>query len=130
MTRLSPGGLASPLSLWAPVVAYMALIFAASAMSHPPSPANVSDKILHFAGYGGLGLVALRATARGRRAGVTLGAAAAAWAIAAGYGVTDEWHQRFVEERSPDLADAVADALGAAAAIAAAFGIIRGSRAV
>lgn len=130
MIRLAPGGAVSPVSLWAPVVLYMGLIFSVSAMSQPPAPAEVSDKTLHFAAYGGLGLAALRATAGGRWAGVTAGAAVAAWAIATGYGVTDEVHQRFVPGRSPDPADVLADAFGAAAAIAGAFGIIRGSRAV
>lgn len=108
----------------------MAAIFAASALSRPPSPPDVSDKTLHFAAYGGLGLLSLRAVAGGQAAGVTAATAATAWAIASAYGVSDEVHQRFVPGRAADPADVLADALGAAAAIAGAFGIIRGSRAV
>lgn len=108
----------------------MAAIFALSSLSQPPSPPEVNDKTLHFAAYGGLGLVTLRAMAGGQGAGVTLGAAAAAWAVATAYGVSDEVHQRFVPGRTSDPADVLADALGAAAAIAGAFGIIQGSRAV
>lgn len=126
----APDASASRVSLWAPVAIYMGAIFVLSSMSQPPSPPQVSDKTQHFAAYGGLGLVALRATSGGRLAGVTAGAAAAAWAVASAYGVSDEIHQRFVPGRSPEAADVIADALGAAAAILGAFGIIRGSRAL
>lgn len=115
--------------LWTPVAIYMAAIFAVSSLSHPPSPPQISDKVQHFAGYSGLGLVTLRAVAGGQAAGVTAGAAATAWAIASAYGVSDEVHQRFVPGRASDLADVLADALGAAAGILGAFAIIRGSRA-
>lgn len=120
----------SRLSLWGPVVAYMALIFALSAMSSPPSPGPINDKVLHFGFYGGLAAVTLRATAGGRLAGLTGPAMAAAWAIATLYGVSDEFHQRFVPYRSSDLADLVADSLGAAVAVGVlgASGIIARSR--
>ncbi len=116
--------------LWAPVAGYMAVIFALSGMASPPTPARTSDKTLHVVGYGGLGLVALRATAGGALSGVTGGAATAAWAIASLYGLTDEYHQSFVPERTADPADALADAVGAACTIglAWAFGIIARSR--
>lgn len=127
---LSHAGARSRASLWTPVALYMGAIFALSSLSHPPSPPQVSDKVQHFAAYSGLGLVTLRAVAGGQAAGVTAGAAATAWAIATAYGVSDEVHQRFVPGRASDPADVVADALGAAAGIAGAFGIIRGSRAV
>jgi VanZ family protein len=107
----------SALSLWAPVVAYMSLVFALSAMSSPPSPVHVSDKIEHFVFYGGLALVALRATAGGRLAGVTPGALVAAWAIASVYG---EFHQWFVPGRSAEVADWLADTLGAVTAMSVA----------
>ena len=116
--------------LWAPVAAYMALIFVLSGMAAPPIPAQTSDKTLHVVGYGGLGIVALRATAGAVLSGVTGGSAAAAWTIATLYGVTDEYHQSFVPERTADPADALADAVGAAATIGSAwaFGIITRSR--
>jgi VanZ family protein len=116
--------------LWAPVAGYMALIFVLSGMASPPTPAQASDKTLHFVGYGGLGVVALRATAAATMSGVTGGSAAAAWTIASLYGLSDEYHQSFVPERTADVADAVADAAGAAATIVPvwAFGIIARSR--
>ena len=118
------------LTLWGPVVAYMALIFALSATDSPPSPAQVDDKAQHFLGYGGLGVLALRATAGGALSGLTAGTALAAWALAAAYGVTDEYHQRFVPGRTADVADVLADATGAAIGVLAAwaFGIIARSR--
>ena len=120
----------SRLSLWGPVVAYMALIFALSAMSSPPSPGPINDKVLHFGFYGGLAAVTLRATSGGRLTGITWTVIAAAWAIATAYGATDEFHQAFVPHRSADLADLVADSLGAAVAVGAlgASGIIARSR--
>lgn len=122
----------SRLSLWAPVGACMALIFWLSSMSSPPSPGPVNDKVLHFAAYGGLATLCLRATSGGRLAGLTPRAAVLAWLLAVGYGATDEVHQRFVPHRTADVADLAADALGAAAAAAGALGasgIIARSRA-
>lgn len=111
----------SALSLWAPVVAYMSLVFTLSAMPSPPSPVQVNDKVEHFVFYGGLALVALRATAGGRVSGVTRRALLAAWAIATIYGATDEFHQWFVPGRSAEVADWIADTLGAATAMAVAM---------
>lgn len=117
MSPLDPAIRPSAVSLWAPVVAYMAIVFGLSAMSSPPSPVHVNDKIEHFVFYGGLALVALRATAGGRLIGVTPAALVAAWAIASVYGVTDEFHQWFVPGRSAEVADWIADTLGAATAL-------------
>lgn len=133
MNRPAGAGAPGPsrLSLWGPVVVYMGLIFWASSMSSPPSPGAVNDKVLHLACYGGLAGLTLRATAGGRLAGVTWTAALLAWAIATVYGATDEFHQSFVPQRSVELADLVADAVGAALAVAVvgASGIIARSRA-
>lgn len=112
------------LSLWLPVIAYMAALFYLSSPGAPSQPPQISDKTLHVVGYGGLALVTLRAVAGGRWSGVTWSAVVIAWAIAALYGVTDEIHQMFTAGRSPELADVGADALGAAAAVGA-CGIIR-----
>jgi VanZ family protein len=107
--------------LWGPVLVYMGVIFALSAMPEPPAPPGVDDKTQHFLAYGGLGLVTLRATAGGTLAGLSAPAAVAAWAIATLYGATDEWHQGFVPGRSRDLLDLRADALGAALATGVAW---------
>jgi VanZ family protein len=116
--------------LWGPVAVYMAVIFALSAMPKPPAPPGIDDKSQHFLGYAGLGAVTLRATSGGALAGLRGGAALAAWAISAIYGVSDEVHQRFVPGRTADLLDLRADVLGAAAGIVVAWlsGILLRSR--
>ena len=116
--------------LWGPVALWMALIFAVSSMSAPPSPLPSHDKVEHFVAYGGLGALAMRAAAGGTLSGLGGGAAVAAWLIATGYGISDEYHQSFVPNRSSDPADALADAGGAATAVLGlwAFGIIARSR--
>ena len=45
-----------------------------------------------------------------------------AFVIAVLYGVSDEFHQSFVPGRTPDAADVLADAVGAALALTAAWG--------
>jgi VanZ family protein len=109
------------------VLLYMFGIFLASSVSDPPMPSQVPDVSLHGAAYFGLTLLLIRALALNKWSGVTATTLAAAWTIAALYGVSDEWHQSFVPHRHADLRDVVADAIGAVAATAAvgAWGIIR-----
>lgn len=108
----------------------MAAIFYASSMSDIPGPVGYwfSDTILHMACYGGFALFVLRALARGKWTGVTVGMAIAAWLLATLYGASDEWHQIYVPGRSSELRDLVNDAAGALAAVGAAgaWGIMRG----
>ena len=115
------------ISLWAPVAAYMALIFYLSSLSDAPLSQGMSDKSGHGIGYFGFGLVVTRAVAGGLPAPVTWRIAVAALAIGIGYGCTDEFHQLFVPGRSADLADLAVDAVSVAASVAAlwAWGIIR-----
>ena len=77
----------------------------------------------HAVAYGVLAAVLLRGLvgARWRRVGVE-----AAWQaalLATLYGVTDEVHQRFVPLRTPELADLIADAAGATAAVFLIWGL-------
>jgi VanZ family protein len=100
----------------------MAAIYYGSAMSTVPGPAAaVSDTVLHMSGYAGLAVLALRATARGRWAGVTVGALAAALVIATIHGVTVEWMQMFVPSRAAEWRDVGNDVLGALLALAPAW---------
>jgi len=117
------------LSLWAPVVIYMAAIFSVSADPDPPAPKSISDKLMHMAAYGGLAVLVFRAVAGGIPARVTRRAAGATMLIAAAYGISDEFHQLFVPGRSADLNDLFADVAGAAIALIGcwAWGIIRTS---
>jgi VanZ family protein len=116
---------------WAVAVAYMALMYLASSgpgVALPP--VRNLDKVLHAGEYGVLSALVAWALARGRLRSASVRVLVAAVVISTAYGATDEWHQLFVPGRQADLADLLADALGALAAAVAirAWGIIaRGS---
>ncbi len=98
---------------WVWPVALAAVIFAWSSRSRVPDVGDWIphfDKVVHFAVYGLLGVLVCR-LGRGARAAVL------AVVLTSAYGVTDEWHQSFVPGRSAELADWVADTLGALAAV-------------
>jgi hypothetical protein len=93
-------------------IAIAALIFLASSRSRVMDVGMVpeSDKIAHFAVYGLLATLVCR-LGHGWRA------AAGALLVASLYGATDEWHQSFVPGRTPQVADWIADTVGAALAV-------------
>lgn len=110
--------------LWAPPLLVAAAIFISSSSVpsfSPPAP----DYVLHAIVYGLLGFLLFRAIGGGLRRAPGRGAALTGTAMAALYGVSDEIHQMFVPGRSPQISDAVADAVGAAAATGAAWLAIR-----
>lgn len=107
---------------WAPVVAYMALIFVLSSISNTPALPGGSDKQLHGLLYAGLAALVMRALAGGWRRRMTLGMAALAIALAGLYGISDEYHQSYVPNRQSDARDVVADTVGAAVAAGACVG--------
>ena len=78
----------------------------------------MSDKSGHSIGYALLAVVLLRAFARGRLSGVTWTAGLAAIGLATMYGVSDEFHQSFVQGRHGTPVDVLIDAVGVALAIA------------
>jgi VanZ family protein len=92
----------------------MVLLFVLSAQpSLPAPPGPFNDKQVHASAYALLAALWVRALAGGRWDGVTGGTAAAAAVVAILYAATDEVHQLFVTGRTADLADLVADAIGA-----------------
>jgi VanZ family protein len=100
--------------LWLPVLVYMAALFGVSSLHEVPSiPGDTGGRFVHFAAYGGLAMVTLRALASGEWSGVRTATVIGAVAIASLYGVSDEYHQKFVPGRTFDVIDMVADALGA-----------------
>jgi VanZ family protein len=104
---------------WLPVVLWAALILWFSAQPADDLPDvgfQVPDKLVHASIYAVLGALVARAL---RRRGAVVALAAIA-AIAA-FGLFDEWTQHFSPGRQPDLADALADTLGAAAGYLAAM---------
>lgn len=121
-----------PRCLWAPVALYMALIFGLSSISQLPQLPEGSDKNLHALLYSGLGALLVRALAGGWRAHITLMTAITATGISALYGVSDEFHQRFVPLRQVESLDVLADSIGAAVAALGlyAWGIIQRRNAV
>jgi len=100
------------LSLWAPVVVYMGLIFLVSGLPSAPLPEGVSDKSGHVLAYLVLGVLSVRAVGGGLGRRVTISIALGALAISVGYGAFDEWHQGLVPGRFPDMTDWYADAIG------------------
>jgi VanZ family protein len=107
------------LSLWVPVILVMAIIWNASALPSAPGPSDIPDWALHGLAYMTLSVVAVRAFAGARWAGVTWTALVSGWLLAASYGATDEWHQMYVPGRFSELRDWAADAIGALAGAAA-----------
>jgi VanZ family protein len=101
-------------SLWLPVVAWAAVIFALSSIPGLGTGFGVWDLILrklaHALAYAILGLLLVRAL-RNPPAAFLLGVA---------YGVTDEIHQHFVADRHGTPVDVVIDAVGVAIGVFAA----------
>ena len=115
--------------LWLPVIAYMGMLFALSSRSTvPPPPGDFTYYDVHFAAYVGLAVLTVRALAKESVRKVTWRVVVGAIAISALYGVSDEYHQRFVPGREFDVFDMVADALGSIVGASAigAWSIIRG----
>ena len=105
--------------VWGPAWAMMVLIFVLSSMSRlprVPGGFELDDGVAHALEYGVLAAVLLRGLAGARWRGVTVGAAWFAVLLATLYGVTDEVHQRFVPGRTAEVADLIADVVGATVA--------------
>jgi VanZ family protein len=112
---------------WAPVVAWAALIFVASAQPDlrfvPDATLDlVVRKVGHMAVFGILALLLWRALATATHARRPL-----AWALALAilYAITDEVHQGFVAGRNPSPVDVAIDAAGVLIAVAIVAGVLR-----
>ena len=113
MGSIPDSPLEHPRRLWAASAAW-ALVIAILTSVPPgagvPLPGEGPDKALHLLVYAVLAfLLCLAFRASGRP---TARAAVLALAIAAAYGIVDEWHQELIPGRNPDLADVLADAVG------------------
>ncbi len=104
---------------WLPVVLYCLLIYI---QSDKPSPEMIPsyqfvDKLLHFAAYGILGILFYRAY-RTLRIKENIKLLMLLSVVSASlYGVSDEIHQSYVPFREAEVADAIADMIGAIAGV-------------
>jgi VanZ family protein len=106
---------------WGPAVALMAVIFVASSQPKVSVPQFGSydwpvKKLAHVMTYGLLGIAYLHGLAGGRSPTLSLVVAAAL--MAAAYGATDEFHQRFVPGRGAVVTDVWIDTMGAMGGLA------------
>jgi VanZ family protein len=106
------------IALWLPALAWAGVIFLVSSVPGSKLPGHFPSEAGHLGEYFILGCLlylALRIDLPPGRALVL------AVAIASAYGITDEFHQRFVVLRTPDVYDWVMDTLGASAGAGMAF---------
>lgn len=98
---------------WIPALAWAAVIFQLSSMPSPPTLDRVSDKQAHAFAYAILALACIVGLTGASIHRVTRRVLVTAVVMSVIYGASDELHQLFVEGRSAEVADLVADALGA-----------------
>jgi VanZ family protein len=106
---------------WAPAAVWAACIFVLSSQPALPSPGNLNDKQAHAIAYGLLACLCLMGLTGWRWRRIAGASLLAAFVASVVYGLFDEIHQAFVPGRSPEVADVIADAAGAAIALAAAW---------
>ncbi|HET9313931.1 MAG TPA: VanZ family protein [Vicinamibacteria bacterium] len=104
------------LQYWAPLAAWMLVIFVASAQPRVPHQDDVPDWLSHGTAYLVLAVLAARAFGAGTAPDLRLAACAFAFCVA--YGVSDEWHQSFVPGRHSDPWDVAKDGVGATVGVA------------
>jgi VanZ family protein len=110
------------ITLWAIVIAWATAIFLVSSVPGSDLPGFLPPEIGHLGEYfvlGGLLYLALRVDLKPNRALVL------AVVLASAYGVTDEFHQRFVVMRTPDVYDWVLDTIAAIAGAWLALVVLR-----
>ena len=103
---------------WGPLLAYMCLIFYLSSSSRPTLLQYAPDYALHFVGYFVMGVLSVRAFARGLAIPAGGRHTLYALVLAMAYALSDEWHQAFVPRRTASLEDLAADFLGILGALA------------
>ena len=103
----------SPAFFWP--VALATVIAVASGRSDVAGPSIIGiDKAIHFAVFGLLGTLVCRLHPDLRGAWL-------AWVAVSAFGAIDEWHQSFTPGRVAEVADWIADTLGAALGVALYF---------
>ncbi|MBM3222336.1 MAG: VanZ family protein [Candidatus Tectomicrobia bacterium] len=103
---------------WGIVIGYTAVIFCLSSIPGSSIPSiYLNDKLIHAGEFGLLGIFLARALSLWKPAWSTRCIALWSILVSIAYGVTDEWHQSFVPQRSADFADLAADSVGALIAV-------------
>lgn len=100
------------LTAWVPPAAWAVLIFILSSLpgSTIPSPFFSADKVFHLGVYAVLGYLVARALDCYGLAGRVIMVLSVL--ICFLYGVSDEFHQSFVPDRTPSFMDVAADTVG------------------
>jgi VanZ family protein len=114
------------LSLWAPVLLYLGILFFISGRSRPPTIEFVWDKLLHAVAYMVLSVFTIRAF-HGSLGPLRWRPTLYAFFFTVGYGVTDEFHQSFVPGRNASSHDVAADVVGFLLAVALLYFTYQGS---
>lgn len=100
---------------YAPPVLYAGLIFILSSIPQVTLPDlgfDYFDKVLHAGEYAVFAFLTIRALSPNKYGSALFPVLAAAFALSAGYGGLDEYHQSFVPGRLADFADFIFDLLG------------------
>ncbi len=117
-------------SRWYAVVAVLAIIFGLSSIPNVAEPRTYTlpnDKVAHFGEYAVLAFALAGSLRRDASRWLPLAALlTVAIAVAAAYGASDEFHQRFVSGRDPDVHDWFADVIGSTAGTIASAALVRG----
>jgi VanZ family protein len=105
------------------LIAWAGIIFVLSSLPNPPGPRGPEwqSYLAHTIQYAVFGFLAVRLFSAIRPGAPFSLVAAAAWALAVLYAISDEFHQSFVANRHASALDVAFDALGAA--IGAGLGI-------
>lgn len=99
---------------WVPVIAWAAVLFGLSSIPGHEIPTfefSYSDKVAHCGIYGVMGALCFRALRLTTRLRVVTAILVVPLIVLA-YGISDEFHQMFVPQRSSDVLDVVADVIG------------------
>lgn len=99
---------------WAPLIAYMALVFSLSANPMPEGLPDYwqIDKLYHFSAYFVMGLLWARAISSGRAGRLGMGVIVASALITVTFGSLVEVYQSLLPYRTGDIVDAVANGAG------------------
>jgi len=106
--------------LWLPVILWAAFIFYGSSLPGDEIPkidVPLADKLYHFAEYLILGFLLMKALINSEINIDLAKLTVLSIIIAAVYAASDEWHQFYVSQRTPDIIDLIVDLTGICAGV-------------